>query len=1584
MPGVAAYLAGRGLPTDRVVYIPNGVDLGVFDAPVAEPNPAAVSEVLGVVRDLRAEGRFVFGYVGSFGRVNRLDVIIAAAAAADEHTPGRIGLVIVGDGPERADLERLSAAAPGVVTIAPAVPKRFVPTVLRALDAAVVHATSTPVYRYGISFNKLFEYMAAGRPVLFACDSAYDPVADVGAGISVKPDRPDLLADAMGRLIGLPAEALVAMGAAGRACVEREHNIDGLASRLADAIDGLSGPGRGANARFDGRRKVTRPESSPRAVLLRPGDPEWDATLNRSPHDIYHTAGFHRWSEEAGEGTAYLAVVGNATRGLAWPYLLRGVADVAGLADAAATDVTSVYGYPGPVAWGVEPGDTFLSTAWAAIRDAWRSQGVVAAFTRFHPILGNAALLGDGSLGGPDSPRGGVLASGDTVSIDATIDDAAALAGYNSNHRRDIRAARAAGLATSHDDDWAHLADWARLYRETMVRAGAAESYFIGSAAIERLRDRIGDALHLFVVQHDDRIVAAGLFLECQGIVQTHLIGTDEAALNLSPYKVLLDDVRGWAHRRGDRMLHLGGGRGGQDDSLMRFKAGFSKRRHPFHTGRWVLDPDAYAALDRAHRTSGRGGRPACNAPTPRAPGIRASFRPTVPHDHDRAIEMSELRYHLARPDARLEAAVAWIAQVLGVRARAAVPPELWAGPHLVHGSPDLVREQGIAIPDRPADRFWDAALDGGPGFAPVDVAFPFDVLGAIAAFLGDADHADPAAADPAAADLDEHGRLRLDASTPFLAGRGDVPVVNTYVAVLGAALAVRGLVGRPRWPDGKRAAIALSHDVDRPDRYALLESAWRPWRFRRSPRGYVETTLALARARLRDRDPSDQWRFDDIVAFERGLQVRSTFYFSVTPFHRPWADGVDVAYDAGSRRFRRVMHELVDDGFEVGLHASYNAFESSARLRSERERLSRLAGTEVRGLRHHYWHLGPDIATDAPLPRGGRLLLRHVDRVQRTVRLPAERRAAVPAVRCRPRTGPANHSGTVLLNGRGCVLDGERCRRGRRAGDGARRHHRGGRRRRRDQLARGGLGPSRRAPSAVGPGVPGDRAAPGREAGDLGRAAGRDRRLVAGPGRGHRVGGRRMTAAPDRPSRRALMILYHFPPIGGISMSRNIRNVQYLPEHGWQPVPLTPRDVVETTHDPGSLAMIPPGVEVRRTGAFETRDVAPLIRDCAPGPRAPHTARRHRTRAAPRQRHRGRDTETLADGPPIASGAGTRPGRHPDPHPAPGVLSGQPGGLATVRARRRPQGPPRGAGRRRLLDVPADDLARRCPVVPGHHRRALGRRVPGSVDRQRPRGAAAMVHPPGPPQDGALGGPRRRPCGRGHPPARPDARATVPGSPSRPRPQRLRSDRGTEPEAGTGGMFRIVYTGTLDRPTEFRTFLEGLDQMALARPDLRDRVSVDLYGVASDACRAIAAARATDGASMPAVHLHGFVPKARAIEAIRDADAALVLLGDGPNMDLFMPGKLLEYLGLGRRIVAMLPPGDARDLLERLSWGVLAEPHPSSVADALIRVIDTPPPTGGPDPEGTYDRRRIAAVLAGVLDAAVDAAADTAVGAAP
>jgi glycosyltransferase involved in cell wall biosynthesis len=238
LPGLRDYLLEQGLPADHVVYIPNGADLASFAAPAkAEGGPGAVADAIREIARLKADGRFVLGYLGAFGRVNRVDLIVEAAMEAERRDPGRIGVVLVGDGPERPDLERLATGS-RAVSVVHAVPKLFVPTILRALDATVVHTTYTPVYRYGISFNKLFEYMAAERPVIFACDSAYDPVRQTGAGISIKPDDPALMASAFLDLAGTAPEARAAMGAAVRQHVAREHDFAKLGETLESVIEG--------------------------------------------------------------------------------------------------------------------------------------------------------------------------------------------------------------------------------------------------------------------------------------------------------------------------------------------------------------------------------------------------------------------------------------------------------------------------------------------------------------------------------------------------------------------------------------------------------------------------------------------------------------------------------------------------------------------------------------------------------------------------------------------------------------------------------------------------------------------------------------------------------------------------------------------------------------------------------------------------------------------------------------------------------------------------------------------------------------------------------------------------------------------------------------------------------------------------------------------------------------------------------------------------------------------------------------------------------------------------------------------------
>ena len=246
LPGARDYLERRGLPSGHVVYIPNGVDLDAFRPGVVLP-PDAPPDVVGtlsVIERFRSSGAFVVGYVGSFGRVNNLRVVIDAARLADEQAPGRVRVILMGGGTERGMLERRAGWGQSAV-IAPPVPKPFVPAILAALDATIVHTTSTPVYQYGISFNKLFEYMAAGRPVLFACTSAYDPISETGAGITSPPDDPEYLARALISLAGTPKSVLQEMGRRARLYVEREHNLDRLGASFVATIDGASRRQRG-------------------------------------------------------------------------------------------------------------------------------------------------------------------------------------------------------------------------------------------------------------------------------------------------------------------------------------------------------------------------------------------------------------------------------------------------------------------------------------------------------------------------------------------------------------------------------------------------------------------------------------------------------------------------------------------------------------------------------------------------------------------------------------------------------------------------------------------------------------------------------------------------------------------------------------------------------------------------------------------------------------------------------------------------------------------------------------------------------------------------------------------------------------------------------------------------------------------------------------------------------------------------------------------------------------------------------------------------------------------------------------------
>ena len=321
--------------------------------------------------------------------------------------------------------------------------------------------------------------------------------------------------------------------------------------------------------------------------------------------------------------------------------------------------------------------------------------------------------------------------------------------------------------------------------------------------------------------------------------------------------------------------------------------------------------------------------------------------------------DMVDLLYNMERPSPRIEAAIMFVLDNLRISAERADPPALWDLPHLVYGGAPSARPNGVVVLQRDGDIVWPELLSGAVDPARLDGVVAFDLLGAIAALLADDVHLGLA---PAA--FDEHERLVYRESLPARAGFGDRPIVDAYVAFLGRLLRTRlGVKDRPRWPQGRKAAIGLSHDVDLPDRYALLGSVLRPWRLRRQPRTYLLKAIELTASRVRDPAPSACWLFDEVMATEGALGFTSTFFFATVPFHATWGAPEDVAYDVGEPRFRRTVRSLRSAGFEVGLHASYRAHEDSTRMVAERMRLQAAADAEIVGVRHHYWHLGRDVA---------------------------------------------------------------------------------------------------------------------------------------------------------------------------------------------------------------------------------------------------------------------------------------------------------------------------------------------------------------------------------------------------------------------------------------------------------------------------------------------------------------------------------------------------------------------------------------------------------------------------------------------
>jgi glycosyltransferase involved in cell wall biosynthesis len=226
-PGFLPHLVADGLPTSKVVLIPNGVDLELFA-------PASAAERDEVRASLGLTGKFVVAYAGSLGFANDLPTVLDTA----ERLRGERDVVflLVGDGNRRAQAQA-EAAARGLdnIVFTGPIPKQKVPKYLGAADVSFCTLLNTPLFRT-VYPNKVFDGMACARPVVVLVDGVIrECVETADAGICVAPGDVGGFADAVLRLRNDPALAQ-RYGRNGRSYVETHFDRRRSAERMTEVL----------------------------------------------------------------------------------------------------------------------------------------------------------------------------------------------------------------------------------------------------------------------------------------------------------------------------------------------------------------------------------------------------------------------------------------------------------------------------------------------------------------------------------------------------------------------------------------------------------------------------------------------------------------------------------------------------------------------------------------------------------------------------------------------------------------------------------------------------------------------------------------------------------------------------------------------------------------------------------------------------------------------------------------------------------------------------------------------------------------------------------------------------------------------------------------------------------------------------------------------------------------------------------------------------------------------------------------------------------------------------------------------------
>jgi glycosyltransferase involved in cell wall biosynthesis len=422
--------------------------------------------------------------------------------------------------------------------------------------------------------------------------------------------------------------------------------------------------------------------------------------------------------------------------------------------------------------------------------------------------------------------------------------------------------------------------------------------------------------------------------------------------------------------------------------------------------------------------------------------------------------------------------------------------------------------------------------------------------------------------------------------------------------------------------------------------------------------------------------------------------------------------------------------------------------------------------------------------------------------------------------------------------------------------------------------------------------------------------------------------------------AQRVLMIAHHFPPAGGSGSHRALAFARYLPAYGWAPIVLTPGVAWAANRDDHLLEELPPGLRVMRTRSFEARPVPPRGGARSVGARAAPAAGALRSNLG----HLKRFPDAHLGWLPYALAAARRVD-YDVAYSSSGPFTSHVLGLLLKRLRKRPW----------VMEL-----------RDGWYRwnRAIFPDYPGWRDvLERRLEAAALKHA----DRVVLVTDRMADAFRcqTNPALEAQHFAVVPNGFDR------RQFPASPPPPPSADRFDVVHAGALYYGRSLRAVLEAAGRLVETVPAFAQKFSLTLLGTLDPAAQREVAASGL----AQRIRVRGQLDHAATIEAMRAADVLLLVANTTPGAEATVPGKLFEYLAVGRPILAVAPPDSSTaDVLNQTGGGWLAPSgDPAAIACALRKAFQAHEAHNGPHPHevARFDRRVLTGDLARIFDQA-------------